>query len=81
MSTMQLNVLCIMATFFTFSGPGSAASPDGERQKDPKSDSAGKTSEREEAYLSAVKKCEQLEPKEKQHCIESVKERFGEMLR
>jgi hypothetical protein len=39
-----------------------------------------RTSE-EADYLAAVNKCEGLGPKEKQRCIESAKERFGEMLR
>jgi hypothetical protein len=48
--------------------------PDAERP-------VGGNSQDQAEYLAAVKKCEGLGAKEKQSCIESAKQRFGEMLR
>jgi hypothetical protein len=66
----------------TVTGLASAADQNRPEQKKPEASRAvGNSSQDEADYLAAVKKCEGLEPKEKQHCIESAKERYGEMLR
>ena len=63
-------------------GLAGAAQGDSNEQKKQESDrAAGRSSEKENDYLAAVKSCEGFEAKEKQQCIESAKERFGEMLR
>jgi hypothetical protein len=76
-------LIAIVATVFLAAGAGlaSAAEPRAE-PKDQKSEkSVGNSSEQEAEYLATVKKCEGMQAKEKQSCIESAKERFGEMLR
>jgi hypothetical protein len=75
--TMAATIFLVTAT-----GLASAADPNRSEQKKPETSRAvGNSSQQEADYLAAVKKCEGTEPKEKQHCIESAKERFGEMLR
>ena len=76
------HILAAMAVLFL---PGNLASA-GELNKpaERKTDAqrpTGNSSQDEAEYLAAVKKCEGLAAKEKQSCIESAKERFGEMLR
>lgn len=60
---------------------GAAETPNSDQSKPQADRAVGNSSHKEADYLAAVKKCEGREPKEKQHCIESAKERFGEMLR
>lgn len=73
----------ILATVMMLAaGPANAANQDRTEQKKEETEkSVGNSSKDEAAYLAAVKKCEGSEAKEKQRCIESAKERFGEMLR
>jgi hypothetical protein len=63
-------------------GLGRAVDQPGTAPKKPQANQpVGNSSQREADYLAAVKNCGRLEPREKQQCIESAKERFGEMLR
>ncbi len=75
--TMAATLVMLAAT-----GPAGAADQNKTEQEKQETDrSVGNSSQQEADYLAAMKKCEGSEPKEKQQCIESAKERFGEMLR
>jgi hypothetical protein len=74
--------LMTITVLLTGIGLASAADDSINEQKKQETDQiAGKSSQLEAEYLAAVKKCEGSEAKEKQQCIESAKQRFGEMLR
>ena len=76
----KIPLVVIAVAVMLASGPLSAADQEKAKQKeDPKS--VGNSSDQEAAYLAAVKRCEGSEAKEKQRCVESAKERYGEMLR
>ena len=74
--------LMTIVVLLAVAGLSSAAEQSSNEPKKQEADQIpGNSSQLEAEYLAAVKKCEGSEPKEKQRCIESAKERFGEMLR
>jgi hypothetical protein len=73
--------ICVAAAMFLTAGSASAAEKDRADPKDRSGKSTGTSSTQEAEYTAAVQKCQGMEAKEKQRCIESAKERYGEMLR
>jgi len=72
----------ILATVIMLAaGRANAADQDRTEQMKEETEKSVGNSSKDEAYLAAVKKCEGAAAKEKQRCIESAKERYGEMLR
>lgn len=71
----------VTITLVSLSAMVSAAERRASEPASPTAREADSAPRQEADYLAAVKKCEVLEPKEKQHCIETAKERYGEMLR
>ena len=73
--------ICVAAAILLTAGSASAAEKDRAEPKDGSGKSTGNSATQEAEYSAAVQKCQGMEAKEKQSCIESAKERYGEMLR
>jgi len=80
---MRQLIYAICAAMFmsTITGPANSADQNPSEEKRKVDKTTGHSSKEEADYLAAVKKCEGMQPKEKQSCVEAAKERYGEMLR